>query len=420
MEYIERSERVPVREAYDVIVAGGGVAGAAAALAAARAGKRTLLIEKATALGGLATIGLINFFVPMCNGRGRQIIFGMAEEFLQLARKHGYDDLPEVWKNGEPKEPTNVRKCMHYSHTIFALELTGALVEAGVTLLLDSVVSEPVMRGKHCAGLIVENKSGRAFYPAGVVIDTTGDADVLYRAGVPCVQGGNFHTYIAHGMTLESCKKAVEAGDIRRAYHSFTGGCASLYGANHPDGMPLYTGTTGENVTKYLVDNQLELLGRLDEADRFARDVVMLPSMCQFRTTRHIDGDYTLKVSDQYRHFADSISAINDFDQRDFLYEVPYRTLIRTGYDNLITAGRTASGEGYAWDVLRVIPPAIVTGQAAGLAAAQALTTGRGIDAIDVGALQKTLAAQNVMIHFDDAWVPEKAASDARCDVGHL
>ena len=112
MEYIERSEHVPVREAYDVIAAGGGVAGAAAALAAARAGKRTLLLEKATALGGLATIGLINFFVPMCNGRGRQIIFGMAEEFLQLARKHGYDDLPEVWKNGEPKEPTNVRKCM--------------------------------------------------------------------------------------------------------------------------------------------------------------------------------------------------------------------------------------------------------------------------------------------------------------------
>ena len=420
MEYIERSERVPVREAYDVIVAGGGVAGAAAALAAARAGKRTLLIEKATALGGLATIGLINFFVPMCNGRGRQIIFGMAEEFLQLSRKRGYDDLPEVWKNGEPKEPTGVRKCMHYSHTIFALELTRLLVEAGVTLLFDSVVSEPVMQGNHCAGLIVENKSGRSFYPAGVVIDTTGDADVLYRAGVPCVQGGNFHTYIAHGMTLESCKKAVEAGDIRRAYHSFNGGCASLYGANHPDGMPLYTGTTGENVTKYLVDNQLELLGRLGEADRFARDLVMLPGMCQFRTTRHIDGDYTLKVSDQYRHFDDSISAINDFDQRDFLYEVPYRALIRTGYDNLITAGRTASGEGYAWDVLRVIPPAIVTGQAAGLAAAQALTAGCGIDEIDVSALQKTLAAQNVMIHFDDAWVPEKVASDARCDVGHL
>ena len=146
----------------------------------------------------------------------------------------------------------------------------------------------------------------------------------------------------------------------------------------------------------------------------------MLPGMCQFRTTRHIDGDYTLKVSDQYRHFADSISAINDFDQRDFLYEVPYRTLIRTGYDNLITAGRTASGEGYAWDVLRVIPPAIVTGQAAGLAAAQALDTGRGIDEIDVGALQKTLEAQRVMIHFDDAWVPEKPASDARCDVGHI
>ena len=59
---------------YDVIVAGGGVAGVAAAVSARRMGKRTLLIEKSIGLGGLATNGLVNLFVPMCNGRGVQII----------------------------------------------------------------------------------------------------------------------------------------------------------------------------------------------------------------------------------------------------------------------------------------------------------------------------------------------------------
>ena len=69
MEFVQFSRNVPVRESYDVIVAGGGVAGSAAALSAARHGKKVLLLEKSTMLGGLATMGLINFFVPMCDGR---------------------------------------------------------------------------------------------------------------------------------------------------------------------------------------------------------------------------------------------------------------------------------------------------------------------------------------------------------------
>ena len=136
--------------------------------------------------------------------------------------------------------------------------------------------------------------------------------------------------------------------------------------------------------------------------------------MCQYRTTRRIDGDYTLKVSDVYRHFADSITAVNDFEHRNFLYEIPYRTLVRKGYDNLITAGRSASGEGYAWDIVRVIPPAILTGQAAGCAAAQALSDGVGIDGIDVPKLQNTLARQNVLLHFDDSWIPKEGEPEVK------
>ena len=74
---------------YDIIVAGGGVAGVAAAVSAKRMGKNVLLIEKTIGLGGLATTGLIDLFVPMCNGRGIQIIKGMAEELLRLTIKYG-------------------------------------------------------------------------------------------------------------------------------------------------------------------------------------------------------------------------------------------------------------------------------------------------------------------------------------------
>ena len=80
--------------------------------------------------------------------------------------------------------------------------------------------------------------------------------------------------------------------------------------------------------------------------------------------------------------------------------------MVRTGWDNLITAGRSAAGDGYAWDVLRVIPPAIISGQAAGIACAQAIDNGKAIWDVDVPALQAELARENVVIHFDDADIP--------------
>lgn len=398
---------------YDVIVAGGGVAGVAAAVSARRMGKRTLLIEKTIGLGGLATNGLINLFVPMCNGRGVQIIKGMAEEMLRLSAKYSYDTIPEAWKNGEPGPGENTRYLNRFSAPIYTLTLTEFVQKEGVDLLFDTVITAPVMEGNVCRGLIVENKTGCEFYGAKMVIDTTGDADVLYRAGVPTVQGQNFHTYFPKSVTLESCKKAVETENMSKLYGSmYAGGRATLYGENQPEGKPTRGGTSVKDVTEYVIENHLACLEELRKEDRFKRTVVSLPGMPQFRTTRHIDGDYTLKVEDAYRHFEDSVAAICDFDRRDYLYEVPYRTLVKTGYPNLITAGRSAAATGYAWDVLRVIPPAILTGQAAGVACSLALDDQVDISHVDMQKLQKTLADQNVMIHFEDALIPEKEMAD--------
>ena len=419
MKTMVESREIPVKGTYDVIVAGAGVAGLAAALAAKRDGRKVLVLEKSCELGGLATLGHINYFVPLCNGNGRQVVKGLCDEFIRLSVAYGYDVTPEAWKNGEPGEGANLpRYSVRYSACMFALALTEMVHDEQIDLLFDTIASEPVMEDGHCKGLIVENKSGRAFYEAGVVVDTTGDADILFRAGVPTVQGINYFTYLAYGMDLKRCRQAAETGRIEKAIFYMQGGPANLYGKNHPAGHPFYTGTSGEDVTQYLLDNQLELLNRLKKDDRGTRQVISLPGMCQYRTTRRIDGDYTLRQQDVYRHFEDSVTAVSDFEHKgDLLWEVPYRTLVRTGFDNLITAGRTAAGSDYAWDVLRVIPPAIVTGQAAGLAAGLALETGKPIYAIDVPRLQKKLADQNVILHFEDAWVPPE---DQRMDVMSL
>lgn len=418
--YIVREEKLPVRGEYDVIVAGGGVAGVSAAISAARMGKRVLLIEKSVSLGGLATIGLINLFVPMCNGRGVQIIRGLCEELCRLSITKGYDTLPPDWREGEPGfGKTEQRYATHFSVPIFAMQLTGLVQSEGVELLLDTVVSSPVMDGNRILGVIVDSKSGREYYAARMFVDATGDADLLYRAGVPTVEGGNYDTFLMYGTTLARCEEAVRAGDVGRLATAFMGGCANLYGKNQPEGKPLWHGTDNREITRYFVENHAALLKKLSADDRRTRDLLMMPTMPQFRTTRHLIGDHVFREEDAYRHFGDSVGAISDFSRRDLLFEVPYRALCRHDFPNVLAVGRIASAEGFGWDILRVIPPAILTGQAAGVAAALAIDSGAAIAEVDIARLQELLADRDVMIHFDDAWIPVSTGGE-QVDIGHI
>lgn len=74
---------------YDVVIAGGGIAGIAAAISAARCNKHVLLIERMYVLGGLATAGLVTIYLPLCDGKGHQVSFGLAEELLKLSISKG-------------------------------------------------------------------------------------------------------------------------------------------------------------------------------------------------------------------------------------------------------------------------------------------------------------------------------------------
>jgi len=407
MEHIQYSKSIPVKKRYDVIVCGGGVAGVAAAVSAANNGLSTLLLEKSNILGGLGTLGLINLFVPMCNGRGKQIIFGLAEKWLRMSATLSWDTIPPEWKNGEPSEPTERRYVQRYSPAIFAYQLTQEVTSSGADLLFDCMAIDPIMDGNTCTGVITESKGGTAFYPCRMLIDTTGDCDVLRRGGIPTVSGENFFTFSTKMVTLDGCKRALEYGDIGCIYSSLNGGDINLFGDNQPDDVPRWSGLSTEEVSDYIVRNHLLLLEKLQRTDRKTREIVTTPGMPQFRTTAHIKGDYSLKVKDAYRHFDDAVCAINDFEHRDHLFEVPLRTLTRKDFPNIITAGRSADGTGYGWDLLRVIPPAILTGQAAGEAAALALKDGTAVADVNIRALQAKLEKENVMVHFPDAYVPE-------------
>ena len=398
---------LPVQSAHDVVVVGGGVAGIAAAIAAKRAGCSVLLLERNCILGGLATAGLVNLFVPLCNGRGIQIMKGMAEEFLRTSIRFGYNTLNSAWKKGEPSAPTHLRYATFFSPQIFALQLLERIREEGIDLLFDAVFEDVVCENGRCSGLTVLCEEGRLFFPASVIVDASGSSIVFRRAGAPTVSGRNYFSYHGYLLTLDSCADALRHGDIRRACRWQQGGEANLYGERHPDGMDFFYGDTSEQITSYLAANQQHLLNKLKPDSPESRDLVALPSMPQLRTIRRIQGDYMLTCDDLYRHFDDSVTALCDSERRDSLYEIPFRSMVHREFPNLIAAGRNLSADGYLWDVTRVIPPAILTGQAAGNAAALAVRTNTPVPSISVPALQTLLEAQGVLLHFRDSWVPK-------------
>ena len=103
---------------------------------------------------------------------------------VRMSAELGWDTIPEQWKDGEPKEPTGVRYIQRYSPAIFAYQLTEEVKRSGADVLFDCMAVDPVMEGNLCRGVLTESKAGTEFYGCRMLIDTTGDCDVLRRGGV--------------------------------------------------------------------------------------------------------------------------------------------------------------------------------------------------------------------------------------------
>jgi hypothetical protein len=399
------------RKSYDVVVCGGGVAGVAAALAAARRGQRTALLEKTVYPGGLATAGLIYIYLPLCDGNGTQVTFGVAEELLLASIKYGPGEVPAGWRNESNAEEVK-RYRLTFSPASFVLAMDELLTGAGVDVWFDTLVCAARVENGRVTAVEVENKSGRGVLAGKCFVDATGDADVAHRAGCACPTGDN---YLACWVLEYNRGAASRLGqDVENV-------------AVYPDGgwddpRRGFDGIDGAKVSRFVLlarEKYRRRVLRAYEAGTHNRTTLFplhLPAMAQFRTTRRIDALYTLTAGQPWTHFDDSIGMAADWRKAGSVWEIPYRTLLPRGVGHLLAAGRCIASEGDAWEVTRVIPTAALTGEAAGAAATLAARRGIAPAELPVADLQSELRRAGNKIHFEEVALPpgRNSRSDRR------
>jgi flavin-dependent dehydrogenase len=177
----EPARRVPVYREYEVVILGGGPAGIAAAVAAARAGRRTLLIERYGFLGGMGTAaGVTNFCGLHANVHGQmhRLVQGVATELLSRIDRLGGLNAPHL--------VLGKIFAQAYDTAAYKIAADDLLGHHKVDILFHALGAGVVMQDdKRISALMVETKAGRQAVLANIFIDCSGDGDLAAWAGAP-------------------------------------------------------------------------------------------------------------------------------------------------------------------------------------------------------------------------------------------
>jgi hypothetical protein len=353
---------------YDVVIGGGGIAGVSAAVAASRSGVRVAMVEKGITPGGLAVSGLVNVFLPLCDGNGNQIIFGIAEELLKMSIKYGPGEIPPGW-NGDGNEKIS-RYMLRFSPAALGLALDEFLEENGVDVWYDTVITGTVMNGNAIAALSVHNKSGNGLIEGSSFVDATGDADIANIAGCKLISGVSHLSIWAEQASLKTADASVKYGD-RELLHNMVKLGAKDSGEGAFEGEAPRCGISGKIVSEYSIASRRHLreyfkeqLADLGERAAFP---IALPAIPQLRTTRRISGRETVWANSANIKIENPAGVVPSWKECGTLWYIPKGALVPDSCENLFAAGRIISAEeGAAWEAVRSIPAVALTGEIAG------------------------------------------------------
>lgn len=446
-----------LKEKYDVIVIGGGVAGSIAAIASARAGAKTLVVERYGFMGGMLTMAGVGPMMTFHAG-DTQVVKGIPDEIIETLKALG-------------ASPGHIKDTIGYASSLTPFDaeamkyvLEHKHIEAGGEMLYHSFFTDCKVEDHNLKSVQFWTKSGLIELEADVFVDATGDADLSVKAGVPYEYGRKLDG-LAQPMTMKARIGNVDIAKVRKymkdnpedfftkdwSYFdetpkvSVSGFYSKLKEAREKGDLtyPRETVLFFENnnpgevilnmsrIIKLNATDSYELTkGEIQGREQIRQSVDFLKKyipgfeLCYLvstgpqigvRETRRIEGVYTLMAEEMMNNvmFHDAIamggypfdihspdgSSNNDkFLRPGTYYSIPYRIMVNNEVDNLITTGRCVSAAHEAASSLRVTPIAMALGHAAGAAAALASKSNKAARDVDVQELRRILLSQNAFL----------------------
>ena len=380
----------PLQRSADICVVGSGIAGESAAIETARLGKKVLLIDGLPVLGGQAVNSIVGTICGMfSNGKdGYQLTYGIAEDIIH-----------DLSKTGAIHYRQGVNNIIIYDEVALGRWIENAIREAGINVLLGAVLREVDVRDRRVRTLGLATRYGDVRVEANGFVDASGDAALVWQAGLPCQEAADGPVFGTQMVVLEGIDEAHvpsrEELPVRMRDR------AEQYGLVRREGLSFIIpgrGIAAMNMTH--VETPLDpfemsnktLEGR-DQADRavsflkrefpkaFGRARVRAYGFPGIRQTRWIHGRQQLTVEDVItgRTFADAIARTawpvelhdsgSDHVWRPFgddhMHYVPFGCLTPADADNVIAAGRCIDADNAALSSVRVMGPCIAMGAAA-------------------------------------------------------
>jgi len=447
--YEEPAKRLAVRK-FDVVVAGAGTGGVVAAIAAARPGAKTALIEAKGYPGGTVTEGgtalhsFYNLWKAFPGVRKRQVVRGIPQEIVdRLVKVGGCSGHAEMI---EGYNYDSVCTCIDTE--LYKLVTFEMLVEAGVSVFVNTLLTGAIMDGQRIRGVIVESRSGREAFYAKSFVDCTACGDLAAYAGAKYTEPNDYPVCNSVGIgnvdidKYYAFLKANNAtGQLARGLRSgqpdqiVRAGAESinvpgLAEAARAIGMGMITTTVHDNYLMFIKCNfkmpvsptnrdevtraELEIRRRMAKAVELFRQYVpgcekafmarTSPRLC-IRRGRLIQCDYDVTLSDvlEARHFDDEVMVYGFHDsapryqvKNGGAYGLPYRALRVAGIENLLAAGMMITSDHDAHMSTRNTVCCMGQGQGAGAAAALCAAKNCGTRDLKYSALREALVEGGV------------------------
>lgn len=437
---VESAREIPVCQEADVVVVGGGPGGHSAAIAAARNGARTVLVERYGHLGGMATGGIVIQIPHMSDGGKEPVIAGLCLEWLERLDAVNGTLRPRTEDLGSTDEAlVTYWKCFmgnvnngRIEHTawvdpeLLKCVLNDMVEEAGVNLYLHSWGTRAIVNDGKVEGILFESKSGRQAILGKVIIDGTGDGDLLPSSGAEFDgewDPSSRSSMLALVFRLGNCDYQAYCDFIEAEPERFQRLMKELSEVAGTRLLPLPSPrndvmwvnnwipgldcTNVEDLTRLEIEMRKIMRKGVEflknKVPTFENSFILdTASQTGTRGSRRLMGEYMVTGEDfrSCRKFDDTVAVFPRLGppgggETKHVY-IPYRALVPKNIEGLLVAGRSFSSDQAANNMANLIPHCIAMGQAAGTAAAIAVKQNIMPRGVDYKNLQKILKDQGV------------------------